>query len=128
MEKATTNSLRREAEELGLRAGRRVDVIDSIDGEETSGGESGAALWCGYFSISFNATWADTRNASDTTPYCGQKWERRCVCVDFDKIYVIFSLIMIFSVMTGLGLWLENRRLEKENERMRKILYWRDWK
>lgn len=34
MEKATTNSLRREAEELGLRAGRRVDVIDSIDGEE----------------------------------------------------------------------------------------------
>lgn len=34
MEKATTNSLRREAEELGLRAGRRVDVIDSMDGEE----------------------------------------------------------------------------------------------
>lgn len=34
MEKATTNSLRREAEELGLRAGRKVDVIDSIDGEE----------------------------------------------------------------------------------------------
>lgn len=34
MEKATTNSLRREAEELGLRAGRRIDVIDSIDGEE----------------------------------------------------------------------------------------------
>ena len=48
--------------------------------------------------------------------------------MDFDKIYVTFSLIMIFSVMTGLGLWLENRRLEKENERMRKILYWRDWK
>lgn len=34
MEKATTNSLRREAEELGLREGRKVDVIDSIDGEE----------------------------------------------------------------------------------------------
>ena len=34
MEKATANSLRREAEELGLRAGRRVDVFDSIDGEE----------------------------------------------------------------------------------------------
>lgn len=34
MEKATANSLRREAEELGLRAGRKVDVIDSIDGEE----------------------------------------------------------------------------------------------
>ena len=34
MEKATTNSLRWEAEELGLRAGRKVDVIDSIDGEE----------------------------------------------------------------------------------------------
>ena len=29
MEKATTNSLRR-----GLREGRKVDVIDSIDGEE----------------------------------------------------------------------------------------------
>ena len=34
MEKATTNSLRREAEELGLREGRKVDVIDSIEGEE----------------------------------------------------------------------------------------------
>lgn len=34
MEKATTNSLRREAEEPGLREGRKVDVIDSIDGEE----------------------------------------------------------------------------------------------
>ena len=34
MEKATMNSLRQEAEELGLRAGRKVDVIDSIDGEE----------------------------------------------------------------------------------------------
>lgn len=58
----------------------------------------------------------------------GTKREGECVYVDFDKIYVIFSLIMIFSVMTGLGLWMENRRLEKENERMRKILYWRDWK
>ena len=34
MEKATTNSLRQAAEELGLRVGRKVDVIDSIDGEE----------------------------------------------------------------------------------------------
>lgn len=34
MEKTTANSLRQEAEKLGLRAGRRIDVIDSIDGEE----------------------------------------------------------------------------------------------
>lgn len=34
MEKATANSLRQEAEKLGLRAERKVDVIDSIDGEE----------------------------------------------------------------------------------------------
>lgn len=34
MEKTTANSLRQEAEKLGLRAGRRIDVIDSMDGEE----------------------------------------------------------------------------------------------
>lgn len=69
MEKATTNSLRREAEELGLRAGRRVDVIDSIDGEENERRRKRSGVVCGYFGISFNATWADTRNVSDTTPY-----------------------------------------------------------
>ena len=117
MEKATTNSLRREAEELGLRAGRRVDVI-----------ESEAALWCGYFSISFNATWAGTRNVSDTTPYCGQKWERRCVCVDFEKLVLIY--IILFTVLaTGFAAaLLENAKLTRENERLKKILYRRGYK
>lgn len=31
MEKTMANSLRQEAEKLGLRAGRRIDVIDSMD-------------------------------------------------------------------------------------------------
>jgi hypothetical protein len=94
----------------------------------TSGGESGAALWCGYFGISFNATWVDTRNVSDTTPYCGQKWERRCVCVDFEKLVLIY--IILFTVLaTGFAAaLLENAKLTRENERLKKILYRRGYK
>ncbi len=85
-------------------------------------------MWCGYFSISFNATWVDTRNVSDTTPYCGQKWERRCVCVDFEKLVLIY--IILFTVLaTGFAAaLLENAKLTRENERLKKILYRRGYK
>lgn len=94
----------------------------------TSGGESGAALWCGYFGISFNATRADTQSASDTTRCCGRKWERRCVCVDFEKLVLIY--IILFTVLaTGFAAaLLENAKLTRENERLKKILYRRGYK
>lgn len=97
-------------------------------GKEKEDGESGAALWCGYSSISFNATWAGTRNVSDTTAYCGQKWERRCVCVDFEKLVLIY--IILFTVLaTGFAAaLLENAKLTRENERLKKILYRRGYK
>lgn len=48
--------------------------------------------------------------------------------MEFEKIYIIFCAILISGMITIIGLWMENRKLERENERMRKILYWRDWK
>ena len=128
MEKATTNSLRREAEELGLRAGRKVDVIDSIDGEENERWRKRSGVVVRLFSISFNATWADTRNASDTTPYCGQKWERRCVCVDFEKLVLIYIILFTMLATGFAAALLENAKLTRENERLKKILYRRGYK
>ena len=118
MEKATTNSLRWEAEELGLRAGRKVDVIDSIDGEENERRRKRSGV----------ATWVGTRNVSDTTPYCGRKWERRCVCVDFEKLVLIYIIIFTMLATGFAAALLENAKLTRENERLKKILYRRGYK
>ena len=47
--------------------------------------------------------------------------------MEFEKIYIIFSVIVVLTTITAIGLWMENRKLERENERMRKILYWRGY-
>lgn len=94
----------------------------------TSGGESGVALWCGYFGISFNATWADTQSASDTTRCCGRKWERRCVCVDFEKLLLIYIILFTMLATGFAAALLENAKLTRENERLKKILYRRGYK
>ncbi len=47
--------------------------------------------------------------------------------MEFEKIYIIFSVILVFTTVTAIGFWMENKKLERENERMKKILIWRGY-
>lgn len=48
--------------------------------------------------------------------------------MDFEKLVLIYIILFTMLATGFAAALLENAKLTRENERLKKILYWRDWK